>query len=97
MIELLNEAAGFKGQQWQDVIRQFWLDGYGTVRSVAGGNVQIMIGEAFMGFEVCTFFFAFVFSSVFLGLDELSIISGSGRCLFRFCTTNPLLFISRYV
>jgi glucan 1,3-beta-glucosidase len=53
VIELLNEAAGFMGPQWATAIRQFWLDGYSAVRQAAGAGIKIMIGDAFLGVEVC--------------------------------------------
>lgn len=52
MIELLNEAAGFRGDDWANAVRQYWLDGYAAVRASGGQDVQVMIGEAFMGFDV---------------------------------------------
>lgn len=57
VIELLNEAAGFRGSDWAAVIRQFWLDGYAAVRSAAGSGLKIMIGDAFLGVDVsaCVF------------------------------------------
>ncbi|KDR76186.1 hypothetical protein GALMADRAFT_67855 [Galerina marginata CBS 339.88] len=56
VIELLNEAAGFKGSDWAAAIRQFWLDAYAAVRSAAGDNVKIMIGDAFLGVNSWTNF-----------------------------------------
>lgn len=52
VIELLNEAAGFRGDDWVSVIRQFWLDGYDAVREAAGQGVYVMIGDAFLGVNV---------------------------------------------
>ncbi|KXN89093.1 Glucan 1,3-beta-glucosidase [Leucoagaricus sp. SymC.cos] len=58
IIELLNEAAGFRGPDWGNTIRQYWLDGYDTVRAVepastSGDNrtLGVMIGDAFMGLQ----------------------------------------------
>jgi glucan 1,3-beta-glucosidase len=51
VIELLNEIAGFDGQPWADAARQFWQDGYDQVRAAAGNNVNIMIGDAFLGLD----------------------------------------------
>ncbi|KZV62907.1 glycoside hydrolase family 5 protein [Peniophora sp. CONT] len=50
-IELLNEAAGFTGGVWPGVIRQYFLDGYTTVREAAGDDVQVVIGDAFEGVD----------------------------------------------
>ena len=52
IIELLNEAAGFRGDDWASVIRQFWQDGYDAVREAAGQSVNVMIGDAFLGVNV---------------------------------------------
>lgn len=49
VIQLLNELAGFRGQQWSDQARNFWQAGYDRVRAVAGNNVKVMIGDAFLG------------------------------------------------
>lgn len=58
-IELLNEAAGFRGPDWGNTIRQFWLDGYDAVRAVepkTNKTLGVMIGEAFMGLQSWTNF-----------------------------------------
>lgn len=55
VIELLNEAAGFRGADWAAAIRQFWLDGYSAVRQAAGAGIKVMIGDAFLGVQVCYF------------------------------------------
>ncbi|KAG5638777.1 hypothetical protein H0H81_010198 [Sphagnurus paluster] len=51
VIELLNEPAGFRGDNWAQVIRQFWLDGYDAVRQAAGNDTKVMIGDAFLGVQ----------------------------------------------
>jgi len=56
VLELLNEAAGFKGGNWPSVIRQFWLDAYAAARNVSGSNMKIMIGDAFLTVEVSSVF-----------------------------------------
>jgi glucan 1,3-beta-glucosidase len=48
VIQLLNEAAGWKGGQWPDVIRKYWRDGYNIIREVAGSRTKVMIGDAFL-------------------------------------------------
>jgi glucan 1,3-beta-glucosidase len=52
VMELLNEPAGFLGQDFVDVVRQFWLDGYNAVRNTIGGGMKVMIGDAFLGVQV---------------------------------------------
>jgi len=56
VIELLNEPAGFISQDWADTIRQFWQDGYNAVRDAVGGNIKVMIGDAFLGVQSWTGF-----------------------------------------
>ncbi|KAF8638329.1 hypothetical protein AX17_002349 [Amanita inopinata Kibby_2008] len=56
VIELLNEAAGYRSDQWAQVVRQFWQDGYDVVRQAAGNDTQIMIGDAFLGVQNWTNF-----------------------------------------
>ncbi|RXW25484.1 hypothetical protein EST38_g326 [Candolleomyces aberdarensis] len=52
VLELLNEPAGFRGDDWASAIRQYWLDGYDAVRDAAGSEIKIMIGDAFLGVNV---------------------------------------------
>jgi len=52
VIELLNEAAGFRGDNWAAAVRSFWIDAYAAVREAAGNDVKIMIGDAFLGVNV---------------------------------------------
>ncbi|PPQ85378.1 hypothetical protein CVT25_006409 [Psilocybe cyanescens] len=56
VMELLNEAAGFRDSNWASVVRNFWTTAYGAVRAVAGDDMQIMIGDAFLGVESWTNF-----------------------------------------
>ena len=52
VIELLNEAAGFRGDNWAATVRSFWADAYDAVRQAAGDDVKVMIGDAFLGVNV---------------------------------------------
>lgn len=56
VIELLNEPAGFEGDDYAQILRQYWNDGYDIVRESAGGGVKVMIGDAFLGVSVCSSF-----------------------------------------
>ncbi|TEB33365.1 glycoside hydrolase family 5 protein [Coprinellus micaceus] len=49
VLELLNEPAGFRGDAWESAVRGFWEDGYDAVREVAGEEMRVMIGDAFLG------------------------------------------------
>lgn len=55
VLELLNEAAGYMGNDWATNIRNFWTTAYGAVRNVVGNEMNIMIGDAFLGVNVCVF------------------------------------------
>lgn len=52
VIELLNEGAGFLSSQWAQVIGQYYQEGYNVVRDAVGGNILVMIGDAFLGVQV---------------------------------------------
>lgn len=52
VIELLNEGAGFLSPQWAQVIGQYFQEGYNVVRDAVGGNILVMIGDAFLGVQV---------------------------------------------
>ncbi|KAF5341865.1 hypothetical protein D9611_001867 [Ephemerocybe angulata] len=56
VLELLNEAAGFRGDDWAAAIRKFWLDAYDAVRAAAGDGMKVMIGDAFLGVNSWTNF-----------------------------------------
>jgi glucan 1,3-beta-glucosidase len=49
VIQLLNEIAGFRGEQWAEASRTYWQAGYDRIRAVAGNDVKVMIGDAFLG------------------------------------------------
>jgi glucan 1,3-beta-glucosidase len=52
VIELLNEPAGFLGNDFVAVLTQFWQDGYQLIRKEVGGRPVIMIGDGFLGVDV---------------------------------------------
>jgi len=56
VIELLNEPAAFIGGDFPDVLRSYWLDGYDVIREYAGGNIQVMISDGFLGVDSWTNF-----------------------------------------
>lgn len=59
VLELLNEPAGFTSDAWAATIRQFWSDAYDAVRSAAGAQMKIMIGDAFLGVQSWTDFLTY--------------------------------------
>jgi glucan 1,3-beta-glucosidase len=87
VIELLNEPAGFEGNDFADVIRQYWNDGYQTVRNTAGGGVKVMIGNAFLNFSVGFFIQCGNYSAdrSLLDLDRLFDVSECSRCYHGLC------------
>lgn len=54
VLELLNEPTAFRAGI-QDVLKGYWQDGYNVVRQAAGNDIQVMIGDGFLGVEVCSF------------------------------------------
>ena len=52
VIELLNEPAGFMGDDFVRVLREFWQDGYDEVRAIADPALRVMIGDGFIGVDV---------------------------------------------
>ncbi|KAF9003932.1 glycoside hydrolase family 5 protein [Cyathus striatus] len=73
VIELLNEPAGFRGSDWSSTIRQFWLDGYDTVKGVIESGVNVMIGDAFLGVDSWTNFLTN--SGVLMDFHEYQLFS----------------------
>lgn len=55
VIQLMNEAGGFRSDVWARVIRQFWLDGYDAVQEAGLEGIHVMIGDAFLGVDVSAF------------------------------------------
>jgi len=51
VIELLNEPAAYTSSDFAEVVRQYWLDGYNTVRNATSSTVQVMIEDAFLGVD----------------------------------------------
>ena len=51
VLELLNEPAGYDASIG-DIIGSFWKNGYQVVRNAAGGELKIMIMDAFLGVDV---------------------------------------------
>ncbi|KAJ7227170.1 glycoside hydrolase family 5 protein, partial [Mycena pura] len=76
VIELLNEPATYLSSTYPDTLRQFWQDGYNAVRSVAGSNMKIMIGDGFEGVDSWTNFLTYPgkYPCVHLVLPSLILI-----------------------
>ena len=91
VIELLNEVAGFRSQQWADAARAFWQTGYDRIRAAAGNNVKIMIGDAFLGLDS---WYGYMKSSQGVMMDLVSsilcFIFESGLMLIRVACLSDL-------
>lgn len=56
VLELLNEGAGFRGDNWASAARKYFSDGYSAVRQAVGDDMVVMIGDAFLGVSSWTGF-----------------------------------------
>jgi glucan 1,3-beta-glucosidase len=60
VLELLNEGAGFRGDDWASAVRKYFSNGYDVVRTEVGTDMVVMIGDGFLGVSVklthCTVF-----------------------------------------
>jgi glucan 1,3-beta-glucosidase len=52
ILELLNEPAGFLGDSYVGVLRQFFQNGYNEVRATTGSSLSVMIADSFIGLSV---------------------------------------------
>ncbi|TCD61592.1 exo-1,3-beta-glucanase [Steccherinum ochraceum] len=53
VLELLNEPTAYR-TGIEDVLRDFWMDGYQVVRNAVGTGMQVMIGDGFLGVDSWT-------------------------------------------
>lgn len=98
VLELLNEPAGWYSSDFAAAVRQFWLDGYAAVRAAAGAGIKVMIGDAFLGVQVC---FHISMAAVPLlmcskELDKLSLVpyrtgGDNGLCMANSNSNNTYL------
>jgi len=97
IMELLNEPAGFMGDDFLQVLRQFWLDGYDQVRGIARPDLQIMIGDAFVGVDVRSSFPHTCLSSltrrVHAELEKLLDLSDGARRPHEFCASACWIYV----
>ena len=52
MLEVMNEPAGFLGDAFTTVLRQYYIDSYNAIRTAAGNNTVVMFSDGFQGLEV---------------------------------------------
>jgi hypothetical protein len=76
------------GEPWQDVIRQFWQDGYQTVRDAAGSAIKVFIGDAFLGVNVCySSVYCLSNADIVLELAKFLATTRCARCADGLCTS----------
>ena len=52
ILEVMNEPAGFLGDNFTNVLRQYYIDAYGVIRTGAGNNTGVMFSDGFRGLDV---------------------------------------------
>lgn len=56
VLEVMNEPAGFLGDTFTSVLRQYYIDAYDTIRAEAGNSTGVMFSDGFRGLDVSTRF-----------------------------------------
>jgi len=54
VLEVMNEPAGFLGDDFTRVLKQYYTDTYNAIRAAAGTNMGIMLSDGFRGLDVST-------------------------------------------
>lgn len=52
VLEVMNEPAGFLGDDFTSVLRQYYIDAYDTIRTTAGNSMGVMFSDGFRGLDV---------------------------------------------
>ena len=52
MLEVMNEPAGFLGDAFTSVLRQYYINSYNAIRTAAGNDTVVMFSDGFQGLEV---------------------------------------------
>jgi len=53
VLEVMNEPAGFLGDDFTNVLRQYYIDAYDTIRAESG-KMGVMFSDGFRGLDVST-------------------------------------------
>lgn len=53
ILEVMNEPAGFLGDDFTNVLRQYFIDTYGVIRAQTG-SMGVMLSDGFRGLDVST-------------------------------------------
>ena len=52
VLEVMNEPAGFLGNDFTSVLKQYYIDTYGVIREAAGDDMGVMFSDGFHGLDV---------------------------------------------
>jgi glucan 1,3-beta-glucosidase len=54
ILEVMNEPAGFLGNSFATVLRQYYIEVYDSIRMVVGNGTGVMFSDGFLGLDVST-------------------------------------------
>lgn len=54
ILEVMNEPAGFLGNSFATVLRQYYIEVYNSIRMVVGNGTGVMFSDGFLGLDVST-------------------------------------------
>jgi aryl-phospho-beta-D-glucosidase BglC (GH1 family) len=52
ILEVTNEPAGFLGDDFTRVLKQYYIDAYNAIRGAAGDALGVMLSDGFRGIDV---------------------------------------------
>jgi glucan 1,3-beta-glucosidase len=52
ILEVMNEPAGFLGDDFTNTLRQYYIDSYNAIRATAGNITGVMFSDGFRGLDV---------------------------------------------
>ena len=54
ILEVMNEPAGFLGDGFTNVLKQYYVDSYNAIRAAVGNGTGVMFSDGFHGLDVST-------------------------------------------
>lgn len=54
VLEVMNEPAGFLGDDFLSVLKQYYIDAYDAIRAEVGNGTGVMFSDGFQGLDVST-------------------------------------------
>jgi hypothetical protein len=54
ILEVMNEPAGFLGDSFTSVLRQYYIESYDSIRMALGNSTGVMFSDGFLGLDVST-------------------------------------------